>query len=91
MSVVTSIPMVRNESFEGMDAWCREMADRGLLFHPDDPPETIEHGDTRSRMFTEPETLELKGILDGFLERHGDALYDVCLKHTRRRLGMSAD
>lgn len=88
MPGVTSIPAVHSETLEGMDAWCREMADRGLLLHPDDPPETIEHIDTRARLFTEVECRELERIFDRFLERHGNALYDACLKHTQRRLGI---
>jgi len=86
---VKSIPEVHSESLDGMDAWCREMAERGLLFHPDDPPDTIEHLDTRSRMFTDLESRHLERVLARFLERHGDALYDVCLKHAQRRLGIS--
>jgi len=88
MSGVTRIPAVHSETLEGMDAWCREMADRGLLFHPDDPLETVEHIDTRAPMFTEPECRELECILDRFLERHGNALYEVCLNHAQRRLGI---
>ena len=88
MAEVTSIPTVRSETLEGMEAWCREMADRGLLFHPDDPPDTIEHIETRARMFTEPECRELECTLDRFLDLHGNALYDACLKNAQRQLGI---
>ena len=89
MSEVTSIPAVRSETLEEMEAWCHEMADRGLLFHPDDPPETIEHIETGTRMFTESECRELECILDRFLDLHGNALYDACLKNAQRLLGIS--
>lgn len=88
MAEVTSIPVVRSETLEGMEAWCREMADRGLLFHPDDPPDTIEHIETRARMFAERECRELECILDRFLDQHGNALYDACLRNAQRLLGI---
>jgi len=82
------IPAVRDESPEAMDEWCAEMADRGLLFHPDDPPATIEHVETGRPLFSAHECGALDRILDRFLDRHGTDLYAVCLHHTQRRLGI---
>lgn len=88
MTETGRIPAVRDESRYAMDAWFGEMANRGLLFHPDDPPETIEDINTGDRIFTDCECRELEQMLDRFIEKHGTAMYDVALHHAQHRLGI---
>lgn len=69
-----------------MDGWCREMVNRGRLFHLDDPPDSIEHICTGERLFSFDECRRLDGILDCFAERGGTPLHGACLYHTQRHL-----
>ena len=88
MTDTKRIPALQNDSREAMDAWFRQMADRALLFHPDDSPKSIEDIKTGDRMFTDSESRDLEGILNRFADKHGSAMYDIALYHAQRRLGI---
>lgn len=88
MTDTDRIPAVLNASREAMDDWFRLMADRALLFHPDDPPQSIEDINTGARIFTDRESRELERTLDNFFDKHGTVVYDLALYHAQRRLGI---
>jgi len=81
------IPGVRGKSFKAMHAWFGEIYEKELLFHPDDPPETIFVIKTGLRTFTKDESSKLSRILDFFFTRYGNKVYDAAYPYFMRSIG----
>ena len=71
------IPDFADNSFDGMLTWFSEMSVRGLLFHPDDAPESIELFDAGEKMFTASECKKLDSLLSNMFEQFGNEVYEA--------------
>ena len=74
---ISRIPEYQTPTFAGMRAWFKAMAKRGLLFHPDDPPDTIVSIRSGKRFFTQDECLKLDPIMHRMFRRFGDRVYEA--------------
>lgn len=72
------IPDFANKSREGMSIWFAEMSLRGLLFHPEDPPDSIRTISTGERTFTTRECTKLDGIMSEMFALFGDGVCEAC-------------
>lgn len=81
------IPAYDRSNADGMTIWFSEMSRRGLLFHPEDAPETVIRADDGSRVFTEAECAEVGGILSGMFAEHGDGVIEACYPVFMRAAG----
>lgn len=91
MTVISRIPTVPNKSYFALNRWFYKMYQAGLLFHPDDRPETIVDKKTGEREFTDEECVELSRAIDALFEYHGDAVYDCGLKYFHKAMGYTPD
>jgi hypothetical protein len=84
------VPDFANKSREGMSRWFGEMALRGLLFHPEDAPESVIEGDTGKFLFTKDECSKLDRIMGEMFAKFGDdvceAAYPVFMRQTSMRV-----
>ena len=81
------IPSIQGNSFTSMREWFGEMYEKRLLFHPDDPPETIIVINTNLPMFTKDESHRLSQVLDLFFARFGNRVYDAAYPYFMRSIG----
>ena len=91
MKITSRIPTVPNKSHFALNRWFYKMYLAGLLFHPDDPPETIENIQTGERTFTDEECVELNFAISKLFEYHGDAVYEYGLKYFQKAMGFTPD
>jgi hypothetical protein len=78
MNINTSrIPDFSVKNFDGMLTWFSEMSVRGLIFHPDDAPETIVSIATGEKFFTEDEANKLENILSDMFETFDNDVYEA--------------
>lgn len=70
------IPAFSDTTLDGVSIWFAEMSVRELLFHPDDPPDTIV-GDNGSSFFRARECEELNRIIDRMFDLYGDDMYEA--------------
>lgn len=82
------IPDFANKSREGMSIWFAEMSLRGLLFHPEDAPNSIHTIATGERTFTTEECTKLDGILFELFALFGDDVCDACYPIFMRAAGL---
>jgi len=73
------IPAFDNVTLEGMKQWFIEMAERGLLFHPDDAPAEIIHGANCDRTFTDEECATLEPIMARMFAEFGNDIHEAAL------------
>ena len=69
------IPDFTDKSFDGMLTWFSEMSVRGLLFHPDDAPETIVSITTDENIFTLDECCKLNNTLSEMFTQFDNEVY----------------
>lgn len=55
-----------------------------LLYHPDEPAETIVRADTGEASFTAEECVQLNAAVDSLFASHGDLVYTVGLHFARK-------
>lgn len=91
MKITSRIPEVPNGSYFAMNRWFYKMYLAGLLYHPDDPAETIVQIATGEATFTPEECDELNEAVNVMFEHHGDAVYDCGLKYFHKALGITPD
>ncbi len=92
MNMNTSrIPDFSIKSFDGMLTWFSEMSVRGLLFHPDDAPDSIILFATDEKMFTELECNKLENIISSMFEQFNDDVYEAAYPIFRKCMNMSLD
>lgn len=65
------IPPYDPASSTGMRDWFQAMDGRGLLFHPEDSPETVIAVSTGQTLFTEVEAQEARAALSAMVAQHG--------------------
>jgi len=73
----SQIPDFSDKSFDGMLLWFASMSKSGLLFHPDDAPETIVSIATGKALFSPREARKLTDIVGEMFERFGDEVYEA--------------
>ncbi|MDN5864041.1 MAG: hypothetical protein L0I62_02335 [Gammaproteobacteria bacterium] len=71
------IPDYNSNTRAGMTAWFAEMANRNLLFHPEDRPAEIIDVETEKGMFTRQECTELDVIMAAMFSKFGDGVCDA--------------
>ena len=71
------IPEYIDLNFDGMKAWFKTMAERGLLFHPDDSPDEIITIQTGLPTFNLEECRELKVTVGEMFCRFGNHVYEA--------------
>lgn len=59
-----------------------------LLYHPDEPAETIVRIDSREASFTPEECVELNAAVESLFAVHGDLVYTVGLHFARKLRGI---
>ncbi len=82
------IPAVHDFSVNGMIAWFAELDARDLLFHPDDPPETLVSLESGQPCFTLTEVAALSGTIDRLFALHGDEVYEAAYPLFMARMGI---
>lgn len=82
------IPDFANKSREGMSIWFAEMSLRGLLFHPEDAPDSICTIATGERAFTTGECAKLDGIMSEMFSLFGDDVCEACYSIFMRAAGL---
>jgi hypothetical protein len=70
----------------GVEIWFEQMAQRDLLFHPDDAPEAIVDVRNGERVFSDAECRDLRKKLRAMFEVLGDDIYDAAWPVFRRAL-----
>lgn len=70
------IPAYDATNADGMLIWFAEMAQRDLLFHPDDNPQSIVRVKDGAREFAHSESTALRDILASMFAEHGDKVYN---------------
>lgn len=71
------IPSFNDRTHAGMQAWFEAMADKGLLFHPDDSPQQIVELGSSRPMFSEQECHDLNEIMFTMFTLHGDDVHEA--------------
>ena len=80
-----------DKSLDGMLIWFASMSERGLLFHPDDPPETIVKIDTGEALFSPSEARILTDIIGEMFDQFGDEVYEAAYPIFMKRMGIRLD
>lgn len=83
------IPVLHNNSTHAMSLWFAEMADKGLIFHPEDAASSIVLIRNGEPFFSAEEADKTQRILDGFFSRFGDeSVNGAAYPHFMRAAGM---
>ena len=85
------IPEFSDKTFDGMLLWFANMSDRGLLFHPDDAPETIVSIATGEVLFSPREARKLTDIIGEMFEGFGDEVYEAAYPIFMKCMGWRMD
>ncbi len=91
MTTTSRIPEVPNGSYFAMNRWFYKMYLAGLLYHPDEPAETIVEITTGEPTFTPEECINLNKAVSVMFDRHGDTVYGCALKYFHKALGITPD
>lgn len=84
------IPAHDRSNPDGMLIWFAEMSQRGLLFHPEESPESIIDIARGSRLFTDAECREIRHIMDDMFSEFGNDVIEACYPIFMRAAGQSA-
>jgi hypothetical protein len=85
------IPDFPEPTFCGLRRWYRQMHEADLLYHPDEPAETIVRTDTGEASFTPEECVQLNAAVDSLFASHGDLVYAVGLHFARKARGIKPE
>lgn len=77
----TRIPTFQPQTCEEMSQWFGHLYSSGLLYHPDDPAETIVRIDSGIRLFSDKEAIELNQMLARMFEQFGDEVYEASYRY----------
>ena len=66
------------------------MFEKGLLFHPDDDPESIISISTGEKFFSHNEDIKIKEILSAMFRKFGDKVYEAAYPFFMQSLGIKA-
>lgn len=75
---VSRIPIYDAADPNGITLWFAELSRLGLLFHPENAPETIVEVRSGRHVFSDVECGELREILGGMFAEHGDEVIESC-------------
>ena len=84
MSANKRIPDFPEPTFCGLRRWFRFMYEADLLYHPDDPAETIVNTASGEASFTPAECLQLNAAVESMFAFYGDLVYSVGLHFARK-------
>lgn len=85
------IPKLFDKSKESMDRWFFDMAEAGLIFHPEDPADSIVKISDGTAFFSLEEAKVAQQIMDELYERFGgDEVIDSAYPHFMRAAGHGA-
>jgi len=87
MQTQARIPDLPNGSTFAMNGWFYKMHQADLLYHPDEPAETIVNISSGQPSFTPEECVQLNAAMDSMFEKHGDKVYDVAMVYFERAMG----
>ena len=91
MTAINRIPEIRDLSYEGMSAWFSKLDECDLLFHPDDPPETIISLQSGQPLFNAAEVAALNAVIEPMFAMHGDRVYEAAYPFFMARMQISED
>ena len=91
MKTVSRIPDLPTSSYYSMNRWFYKMYLEGLLFHVDDPAETIVSIETGEATFTPDECVKLNAAIGIMFEHHGDEIYECGIKYFYTAMGIRPD
>jgi hypothetical protein len=74
------IPSLPNTSSFAMHRWFYRLGKSGLLYHPDDAAADIVDLRSGLPLFEPQECIRLDEGMRALLERHGDKVYETCIK-----------
>ncbi len=66
------IPTFQPQTFDEMSQWFGQLYSSGLLYHPDDPAESIVRIEGGGRLFSDQEALALNQTVAGMFAQFGD-------------------
>ncbi len=79
-------PDYQNPSFDSMTDWFAAMSGRDLLFHPDDPAESIVDIATGEAIFTADEACKADAILNAMFSHFGEQVYEAAYPFFMERM-----
>lgn len=83
------IPALADNSAQAMSNWFSEMADQDLIFHPEDPANSIVFISDGKLFFSKKAAANAQAIIDGFFASFGDeAVNRAAYPHFMRATGM---
>ncbi len=85
------VPELPGKSRLALERWFYKLNASGLLFNPDDRPESIISIDTGEQLFSAAECRILNESLDRLFEHHGDTVREVALKYFYKAMGIQPD
>jgi len=85
------IPEFSDYSFDGMLLWFATMAERELLFHPDDPADTIYDIATCELTFSPDESRKANEILAAMFSQFGGEVYEAAYPIFMKCMGLRLD
>jgi hypothetical protein len=71
--------------------WFSEMSVRGLLFHPDDAPETIVSITTGEKVFTDDECRMLDNTISEMFSQFDNEVYEAAYPSFMKSMDMQLD
>lgn len=69
------VPSWSDSTREGLFQWWQEMAEKRLIFHPDDAPEGIVSIESGEAIFDTSACQKLEEIISRMMVLHGDSVY----------------
>ena len=81
------IPTYDRSNPDGMLVWFAEMANRNLLFHPEDAPESIINLADDKPLFSQAECEEVNAILADMFAEYGDGVVETSYPVFMRKAG----
>ena len=81
------IPEVPGNSFKAMQNWFGMLRKRGLIYHPEEAPESILVIGTWERMFSDAEAVALNKIMTRLFRKFGDRVCEAAYPHFMRAAG----
>ncbi|MEC5384678.1 hypothetical protein VVD49_03030 [Uliginosibacterium sp. H3] len=92
MQTCSRIPKLTGVTFDAALHWFAQLQCKGLLFHPEDDPESIQSISDGSKMFSDAEIKELRLILDQLESRIGhESVIEAAYPAFVRVLGLKMD
>lgn len=85
------IPDLIDNSTHAMSQWFSDMADSGLIFHPEDEAASIVFISNDEPLFSTAEAAKAQAMIDNFFNQFGDvAVIEAAYSHFMRAAGFPA-